>query len=144
MSKFSKILFYIGDVVLFLIGAFHLLGHFTSSPIGANDNQRKFLELFSTTPFEMPSGEMRTYLDIYNAFSLYFGVFAIGMAGVIWFSSKDSAILKRSLIFSSVIMLVTAFITFKYAILPPLVMMLVVTICFGLSAILMEKESSKN
>ena len=133
MSKLSIILFYIGEAVLFLIGVIHLLTHFAGSPQPANDNQKKFLELFSTTTFAMPSGEQRTYEDILNAFSLYFGVLLIGLSVIVWISSRSAETFKPSLIITAVLMLVTAFITFKYAILPPLIMMLIVAVCFILS-----------
>ena len=136
MGKLPMILFYVGEIVLFLIGVIHLLTHFMGSPQPTNDNQRKFLELFSTTTFAMPSGEQRTYEDILNAFSLYFGVLMIALAVLVWISSKSPETLKPSLIVSAVVMIVTAFITFKYAILPPLIMMLIVAVCFLLSALL--------
>lgn len=136
MNKLPNIFFYVGEVVLLLIGVIHLLTHFMGSPQPTNDNQRKFLELFSTTTFAMPSGEQRTYEDILNAFSLYFGVLMIALAVLVWISSKSPETLKPSLIVSAVVMIVTAFITFKYAILPPLIMMLIVAVCFLLSALL--------
>ena len=136
MGKLPMILFYVGEIVLFLIGVIHLLTHFRGSPQPTNENQRKFLELFSTTTFAMPSGEQRTYEDILNAFSLYFGVLTIALAVLVWISSKSSETLKPSLIVSAIVMLSTAFITFKYAILPPMIMMLIVAVCFLLSALL--------
>lgn len=140
MSKLPVIFFYIGEVVLFLIGVIHLLTHFMGSPQPTNDNQKKFLELFSTTTFAMPSGEQRTYEDILNAFSLYFGVLTIGMAAFMWIGSRHPETLKSSLIVGALLMLLTAFITFKYAILPPLIMMLIVAICFFASYILATEK----
>lgn len=136
MNKLTTILFYVGEVVLFLIGVIHLATHFMGSPQPANENQKKFLELFSTTTFAMPSGEQRTYQDILNAFSLYFGVLLIGLAIIVWISSRSMETFKPSMIITSILMLITTFITFKYAILPPLIMMLIVAICFLLSAFL--------
>lgn len=87
MKGISKILFYVGNTLLFLTGIAHLIGGLSGTPEPVNDQQKQLLELLPKTMFEMPSGEMRSYLDIHNAFSLYFVVFPIGLALILWIVS---------------------------------------------------------
>ena len=141
MGKISSILFYVGDAFLFLIGLIHLVTHFVGSPEPANTEQKTFLDLFKSTQFKMPSGESRTYEDIFNAFSLYFGILVIGMAIMMWISSRHQETHRPSMIVGAIIMFITAAVTFKYAILPPLVMMLIVAVCFA-GAFLFSKPSN--
>lgn len=141
MNKFSKILFHIGNTILLLIGLAHLAAHFSSVPLPVDENQRKFLELFSSTKFAMPSGEMRSYEEIFSAFSLYFVVFPIGMAVMLWIASGHWKTLKSLLLVASIMMFLTAFITFKYAIFPPSIMMLITAICFLVAFSLSKKRS---
>lgn len=139
-SKLSSILFHVGNVVLFLTGVAHTIGHFSGKPEPVNDQQRQFLELLPKTMFEMPSGEQRSYDDIHHAFSLYFSVFPIFVALILWSVSKDGNGFRRALIIAAVMMLALAIITYKFAILPPLVMMAITAICFAGAAVTAKKS----
>src|SRR5262249_39078596 len=130
MKKLAKLLFYVGDVVLFLTGALHLMAHFSQTSEGANEEQRKLFELLATVQFTMPSGELRTYDSIFSSFSLYFAIFPIAMALMVWIAARSRATFKPSLAVGTLAMLVITFVTYKYAFMIPLVMVATTAVCF--------------
>lgn len=80
-------------------------------------------------------GESRTFFEIQNAFSLYFVIFPIGLAGILWLAARQKIDMRPMLTVAAVLMLAAAAVTYVYAILPPLLMMLFTSICFAASVI---------
>ncbi len=139
MNRLAKILFHIGNSILLLIGFGHLAAHLSPPPSPVDENQRRFLELFGSTRFEMPSGEMRSYEEIMTAYSFYFIVFPIGTSLLLWIAGGEPRILRRSLFVVILMMVAIAIATLKFAILPPAVMMITIAVLFA-AAILASRE----
>ena len=123
MTKLSRIAFHFGTVLLLLTGLAHLAGHFSGPPSGLSAEQQAAFEKASTVQFAMPTGEMRTLIDIQNAFSLYFAIFTIALAIVLWLSVRKLEDPRPVLLVVAVATAVAAGVTIIYAILPPFVML---------------------
>jgi hypothetical protein len=67
-------------------------------------------------------------------------VFPIFIALILWSVSKDNDGFRRALIVAVVMMAALMIITYKFAILPPLVMMGITAVCFAGSAITAKKS----
>lgn len=141
MERGANIFFYTGTVLLFLIGGVHLLAHFSGDPPDLNAEQKKTVELASTVQFEMPSGELRTLMDIQSAFSLYFVIFPIALALVLWLTVRKLQDPRSVLVVASFTALSAAVVTYVYAILPPLVMLVAAGTAFAGSAILAGRQT---
>lgn len=139
MKNLGRTLFYAGTAILFLMGIFHAVGHFSGPPENMGPDQMNALLRMETVKFNMPGGEQRTMDEIMNAYSLYFAIFPVALAAVMFFVRKSLAVLRPSLVVSIMAMLLSGFVTWKYAIFPPLIMMGIVAVCY-VGALLLIKE----
>ncbi|MGD9630954.1 MAG: hypothetical protein AB7V18_17085 [Pyrinomonadaceae bacterium] len=136
MERKARVAFYIGAVFLFLLGAIHSLAHFSGVPAGLDAEQQRAMDLATTIRFAMPTGEMRTIIDIQNAFSLYFVIFPITLAVVLWLTVRKLPDPRPVLLVAAFAMFASAAVTYIYAILPPFIMFVIAGLAFVASATL--------
>lgn len=128
----------IASALLILVGALHIITHFTSEFTGSNADQNSVLDKMKLISFSMPGGEMRTMFEIMTGYGFTWAILLICLS-LIGFITRKS---KSLLYLLSLSCLSASIPMFTHLIAPPGIMLIVSSALYSIAAYRLQPAHS--